>query len=505
MEDPTPTTGFANARLEMQPELLLTAEEMGRADSLAVAAGVASLDLMETAGAAIAEEIARRFTPRRAVVLTGPGNNGGDGWVAARHLAERGWDVRVAFLTAREKLKGDAATMAGRYHGPVEPLAADMPVADLIVDGLFGAGLARPLEGAALSLARTAKPLADRIVAIDVPSGLDGTTGEPRGDSFRAALTVTFFRRKPGHLLMPGRARCGEVVVRDIGIPDSVLEEIKPKAWVNTPSLWRQTLPAPDATDHKYTRGHTIVVSGGPWTTGASRLVARGALRVGSGAVTIASPSAALPIHAAHLTAIMLTACDRGEDLARLLADARKNAVVLGPGCGVGDVLKDKAVMALRSPAAVVLDADAITSFAEAPDELFALGRDKLVMTPHVGEFSRLFPGLLDGDPRPGRLEAAREAARRSQAVVVLKGADTVVAAPDGRASINESAPPWLATAGSGDVLAGFICGLMAQGMPAFEAASAGVWLHGAAAAHVGRGLIAEDLPEALPAVFAAL
>ena len=503
------TVSVLAKRSNPTPEVLLTAAEMARADALAVKAGVPSLTLMENAGAAVAEEIVRRFTPRPVCVLTGPGNNGGDGWVVARHLKERGWDVWVEYLTPPGALKGDAAAMAKRWTGEAMPIAAGNREPELFIDALFGAGISRPLEGEALRLAKESPGFRERIVSVDVPSGLDATTGEVFGGAsgacFQAGLTITFFKRKPGHVLMPGRAACGEVCVSPIGIPVETLEDIAPRAWINSESLWAQRFPQVPLATHKYGRGHTLIVSGGPWATGAARLAARGALRVGSGLVTVASPIEAMPINAAHLTAIMLTRCDGAADLEALLADERKNAVVLGPGNGVGTATQANVVAALKSKAAVVLDADALTSFASAPEALFKLGRDKLVMTPHAGEFARLFPGVLDATPRPGRLEAARIAAVRASAVVVLKGPDTVIAAPDGRAAVNENAPVWLATAGTGDVLAGFIAGLMAQGMPAFEAACAGVWLHGAAASRIGRGLIAEDLPEALPGVFSTL
>ncbi|HXZ67874.1 MAG TPA: NAD(P)H-hydrate dehydratase [Alphaproteobacteria bacterium] len=500
------------------PEALLTNSEMAQADAFAVKSGVPSLTLMENAGAAVAGEIMRRFTPRSVCVLTGPGNNGGDGWVVARHLKERGWDVWVEWLTPPSALKGDAAEMAKRFKGAAGPINAQGRDPRLFVDALFGAGITRALEGDAKRLAEESVQFGKRVVSIDVPSGLDGTTGEPAGGRsapcFHAGLTVTFFRKKPGHLLMPGRARCGEVVVSPIGIPVEALEEIKPTAWINSQSLWGKIFPQPASDAHKYTRGHTVVVSGGPWATGAARLAARGALRVGSGLVTVASPVEAMPVNAGHLTAIMLARADDGAGLAAVLSDVRKNAVVIGPGNGVSGETARKVEAALKSSAAVVLDADALTSFKDMPEMLFALCRDKVVMTPHEGEFARLFPDVLDASPRPGRLEAARIAATRANAVIVLKGADTVIAAPPvggadlgqtARAAINDNAPPDLATAGSGDVLSGMIGGLLAQGMPAFEAACAGVWLHGAAAARIGRGLIAEDLPEALPAVLRAL
>jgi ADP-dependent NAD(P)H-hydrate dehydratase / NAD(P)H-hydrate epimerase len=482
---------------------LLTTEEMGRADRLAVAAGVESLTLMENAGRAVATE-AGQMAGRgaRITVVCGPGNNGGDGFVAARHLLEAGFDVGVALLGPRDALKGDAATMARRWTGRVEPLAfAAFDDAHLIVDALFGAGLSRPLEGTAAAAVEAMNRSGARIVAVDVPSGLDGTTGEPTGLLVKPSRTVTFFRRKPGHVLMPGRLLCGAVSVADIGIPETVLAEIKPQTWANDAPLWLPSLPHPSPEGHKYNRGHALVVSGPMAHTGAARMGARGALRIGAGLVTIASPPDALYVNAAHLTAIMLALCSGPEGLAEILDDVRKNAVLLGPALGVGAETCAMAEAALASGASTVLDADAITSFAEDATALARAIADiadrPVVLTPHDGEFHRLFPDLEEGS----KLARARAAAARMGAIVVLKGPDTVIAAPDGRAAINEDAPPWLATAGAGDVLGGFVVGLLAQGMPGFEAACAAVWLHGAAAASFGPGLIAEDLPERLPEV----
>lgn len=482
-------------------EPLLTTVQMAQADALAVASGVPSLTLMENAGRGVAEEIAKRHEPQRVRVLVGPGNNGGDGWVIARHLKAAGFEAVVEWLQDPAGLKGDAAEMARRWEGSASLVNPQFFKDELVVDALFGAGLVRPLGGLAADVVACSNKIGACVVAVDVPSGLDGTTGAALGPAFKADLTVTFFRRKPGHVLMPGRALCGELVVRDIGIPETVLEEIAPTTWVNNKNLWQQAFPRPNLGAHKYTRGHTLVVSGGPWATGAARLAARGALRVGAGVVTVAAPTEALPVHAAHLTAIMLAECNDSVGLAALLVDQRKNAVVIGPGNGVGTATRANVAAALGTNAAVVLDADALTSFADEPGALFKLGRDRVVMTPHVGEFARLFPDTHNASPSLGRLEAARAAAGLAHMVVVLKGPDTIIASPDGRAAINENAPPWLATAGAGDVLAGFIGGLMAQGMPAFEAACAGVWLHGAAASQFGPGLIAEDLPEQLPGV----
>jgi ADP-dependent NAD(P)H-hydrate dehydratase / NAD(P)H-hydrate epimerase len=487
-------------------ELLSTAE-MAEADRLTIAGGVAGLALMERAGRAVADCVAAREPPgSRIVVVAGPGNNGGDGFVAARILAERGYRVRVLLLGGRERLRGDAALAAQRWQGPTEAAApAALAPADAVIDALFGAGLDRPVEGAprAMIEAMNAGP---SVYAVDLASGINGTTGAVMGLAVNAAETVTFFRRKLGHLLLPGRLHCGKIHVTDIGIPAKVLADIKPRTFANAPELWRTTFPVPQAGGHKYLRGHAVVVSGGPSSTGAARLAARGALRAGAGLVTIASPRAALPVNAAASLAVMVHPVDGARELAEFLSDPRRNVVVLGPGGGVGPEMRELVLAALAGPRAVVLDADALTSFAEAPQELFqAIGKDRkaaTLLTPHEGEFSRLFRSMENIDKAGSKLERGRRAAEVTGAVVLLKGSDTVIAAPDGRAAVTDNAPPWLATAGSGDVLAGFAAGLVAQGMPCFEAAAAAVWLHGEAGTEAGPGLIAEDLPEVLPKVY---
>jgi len=482
---------------------LLTSEEMGKADRRAIELGTQGSALMEAAGRGVAE-MARKIlgVGNRVAVLCGPGNNGGDGFVAARLLREQGCSVRVALLGEIGSLKGDASTAAAAWVGEVLPLSATtFEGADLVIDALFGAGLARAISGTAADVVEALNASPVPVLAVDVPSGLDGTTGQALGPVVDADCTVTFFRRKPGHLLMPGRVLCGPVAVCDIGIPEAVLVEIGfPATWANAPALWTAAFPHPQLAGHKYSRGHAVAVSGPAAQTGAARMAARGALRMGAGLVTVASPQDALLVNAAHLTAIMLLPFDGAGGLARILADKRKNAVVLGPALGVGAPTRELVAAALVSGAATVLDADAITAYAECPSALFeAIARTAdrpVVLTPHDGEFARLFPDI----DAPCKLQRARTAAARSGAVVVLKGPDTVIAAPDGRAAINENAPPWLATAGAGDVLAGFVTGLLAQGMPAFEAACAAVWLHGEAGAAHGPGLIAEDLPEYLMA-----
>jgi len=472
---------------------LLSVADMYAADAAAARAGTPGLTLMENAGRAVAQAIVRRWAPRPVAVLCGPGNNGGDGFVVARLLAEAGWPVRLGLLGARERLRGDAAAMAARWEHPVEPL--DLALLDgepLVVDALFGAGLTRPLEGPALALAEASVARELPCVAVDIPSGIHGDTGAVLGGSFAAAVTVTFGRPKYGHLLLPGREHAGELVVADIGIPAAAIDGLALRVYENAPVLWRALLPSPTPGGHKYSRGHALVVGGDGAHSGAARLAARGALRVGAGLVTVFVPEAAVSVYASQFTAVMVASV---AEFGAALADPRRNALLIGPGCGVSPTTRAQTLRALGAGKRCVLDADALSAFRDEPAALFsALGPDT-VLTPHEGEYRRLF--AHEGD----KLARARTAAAESGAVVVLKGADTVVATPDGRATINANAPPTLATAGSGDVLAGFILGLLTQGMPAFEAAAAGVWLHGAAAAAFGPGLIAEDLSESLPGV----
>lgn len=474
---------------------VLEVRQMAEADRLTIAAGVPAAMLMENAGHAVTREIERRWPPRAVIVLCGPGNNGGDGFVIARTLAVAGWPVRVALLGDRDALMGAARAHAERWRGTVEPLApAVLDGAELVVDAIFGAGLARPLQGPALETLAQAARRAMPIVAVDVPSGLKGDTGEALG-AVPAWLTVTFFRKKPGHLLQPGRTLCGEVVVVDIGIEPAVLDHIRPATFENGPALWLRHLPRPRDGGHKYERGHALIVGGYPMT-GAARLAARSAARAGSGLTTVAVPEAAFPIYAAALTSIMVRPLAAAGDLDHLLADPRFSALMIGPGAGVGDATRAAALAMLATGRPTLIDADGLTAFANDPDTLFEAITGPCVLTPHEGEFRRLFAD--DGD----KLARARDAARRSRAVIVLKGSDTVIAAPDGRAIINANAPPTLATAGAGDVLGGIIVGLLAQGMEPFLAAAAGVWMHGAAATAFGPGLIADDLPDLLPAVW---
>lgn len=493
----------------MNTHRILDVAQMREADRLTIASGVPGSQLMERAGAGVAQA-ARAMLPEvgRVVILCGPGNNGGDGFVAARLLADDGHQVTLGLLGARENLSGDAGEAAARYTGPALALG-DVVIegADLVIDALFGTGLTRDLEGdVAACIARVAASGVP-VLAVDVPSGVDGDTGAIRGTALQATRTVTFAARKPGHLLLPGRNLCGAVSVVDIGIGDGVTAGFAPVLHAIEPDLWRAALPRLESDTHKYKRGHALVLSGEMHRTGAARLAARAALRAGAGAVTLASPRNALAVNAAHLTAIMLTPCDTPDELGALLEDPRISAIALGPGYGVGEATRAMVKAAARAGRGLVLDADALTSFA---GEAFTLGMiataaRACVLTPHEGEMRKLFEsaeGVLDA---PSRWRAALRAAEITRAVVVWKGGDTIVASPDGRAAILAETTPHLATAGSGDVLTGIVTGLIAQNMPAFEAACAATWLHAQAGIACGPGLIAEDLSEALPGVLRGL
>jgi len=478
---------------------ILSVAETRAAEAAAAKAGATGRVLMERAGQGAAEAILARWTRRPVLVLCGPGNNGGDGYVVARKLAEAGWPVTAAALGA-DRLKGEAADAAKGWAGAVVALAdAEPPEGGLVVDALFGAGLSRPLDAETQAALRKAVSQGAPLAALDLPSGLAGDTGAPLGYAPQAALTVTFHAKKPAHVLQPGRSLCGEVAVVDIGIP----AEASPAArlWENDPAVWLVRFPWPGVQAHKHQRGRLVAVSGNISSTGAARLAARGGLRIGAGLATVLSPSGALAVNAAQLEAVMVRPFETDTDLQRAAADA--DAAVIGPGAGVNNATMLNMMALARTGAALVVDADALTVFQDDPEGLFSiLDRDD-VLTPHEGEFARVFPGLLERSP--DRIAAAREAAELADAVVLLKGPDTVIAAPDGRAAVNTNAPPWLATAGSGDVLAGFVGGLLAQGMDSFEAACAGAWIHGEAARGFGPGLISEDLPGLAPAVLRGL
>lgn len=477
---------------------LLSVAEMYRADQAAAGGGAPSLSLMEAAGTAIAREIRARWTPRPVLVLCGPGNNGGDGFVVGRLLAARGWPVRVALLGARDALKGDAAVNAQRWTGDVHAITPELFDGDpLVVDGLFGAGLTRAIEGRAAEAIAIINARGLDCIAVDIPSGVDGDSGAVLGCAPQCRATVTFFRAKTGHWLLPGRALCGALRVADIGIPAAVLDDIRPMAFINGPALWINQMSWPQWAGNKYSRGHAVVLGGR--MTGAARLAADGARRIGAGLVTIAAPEETAPIFATGSPGTIVAPIADRQAFDEYIADARRNAVLIGPGAGVSDETRDRVLSALEKGKRCVLDADALTVFAGDHEAFYRALNPHCVLTPHEGEFARIF--TIQG----GKLARAREAAARAGAVVLLKGADTVVAAPDGRIALNVNAPPDLATAGSGDVLAGMILGLLAAQMDPFAAACAATWIHGQVAAAHGPGLIAEDLADGIPEVLARL
>jgi ADP-dependent NAD(P)H-hydrate dehydratase / NAD(P)H-hydrate epimerase len=481
---------------------VLTPDEMARADALTIHGGMSGARLMDNAGQAVKSIVLAEYPGIcRALVLCGPGNNGGDGYVAARLLAVLGTKT-IVFRSRAPKPGTDAEAAAKAWSGPVMPLSQlSMEKGDVIIDALYGSGFSGALAGDDARAAELVRLAGAPVVSVDLPSGVSGLTGVSEGVSFEAAHTVTFFRKKPGHLLCPGRGLCGRLHVADIGIRSGVLDEIAPSLWENGPALFSALLPKPDPATHKYKRGHAGIFSGGAASTGAAQLAAMAAARAGAGAVTVFAPGDAIAELSAHLTSVMLRKMDGAPDLAATLGDPRLSALVIGPGFGRHEWLREAAGLVLKSGAerGIVLDADVFSAFADDPDALFQLIKaspSRAVLTPHEGEFQRLFPSIFSATL--GKHEKCREAAKRSGAVVLHKGPDTVIASPDGRAAINTNGGPELATAGSGDVLAGIIAGLMAQGMPAFEAACAGALMHGGAGKEAGKGSVAEDFISAL-------
>ena len=436
-------------RKTMNESAALTVDEMYQADAAAVASGIPGIDLMEAAGAALAREIRRRWKPRPLAVLCGPGNNGGDGFVVARLLANLGWPVRLALLGSLEKLKGAAAINAQRWKGRVHPLDSGMLAGNpLVVDAIFGAGLQRPIEGSPAEIIEVINARGLDCVAVDVPSGVHGDTGQVMGIAPLCALTVTFFRPKPGHCLLPGREVCGKLVVADIGIPETVLADIAPRIFINALNLWLDRFPWPTVGGNKYSRGHGAIL-GGDRMTGAARLAADSARRMGAGLITIAAHPDTFTVYAGGSPGNLFSPISNTAELQTLIADPRRNAFLIGPGAGVSEQTRLRVLSLLRTGKPCILDADALTIFRNNPRVLFDAISGPCLMTPHGGEFTRIFS--VQGE----KLANAREAAKVSGATILLKGTDTVIACADGRAVINASAPPELATAGSGDVLAG--------------------------------------------------
>jgi NAD(P)H-hydrate epimerase len=488
--------GYAAPPLEGRAALelaVLSVAQMADVGRIAAGAGMPRETRVRTAGRAIAREIARRWSARPVIVLCGPHGTGEVGHAVAAVLVDAGWPVRLAAVP-RPAGAAAAVAAAGAWAGTVEVLEpAALEGAELVVDALFGTGLRRALEGNVARTLAAAATTGRPLVAVDLPSGLAADTGAHFG-AVRTQLTVALCSKKPAHLLLPGRGYCGEVVVASLGVPAAMLAAVGELAYENHPDLWLAALPRPAEDANKYSRGHALVAGGFP-VTGAARLAARGAARAGAGLVTVAVPHAALAVYVASLTSVMVSALPRPEDIDRLLADRRISGLLVGPGAGVGAPTRQRARAMLATQKPTVLDADALSSFKDDTAALRHAITGPCVLTPHEREFARLFH--FAGD----KLTRARRAAREMAAVVVLKGSDTVITAPDGHAILNANAPPTLATAGAGDVLSGIVVGLLAQGMEPFLAAAAAVWLHGAAAASFGPGLIAEDLPDLLPGV----
>lgn len=478
------------------PTDLLTPAQMGDVDARAEAAGVSIFDLMDRAGTGVADVVRARWSPRPVLVLCGPGNNGGDGWVAAQRLADAGWSVRLVSLVPQTELTGAAAEHAARWSGPVEIWEGDGPALGetaLLIDALFGAGLMRPLPPAVRRWLARASSLP--LVAVDVPSGLDGASGAPLDWAPQATVTVTFHRWKPGHFIMPGKVLCGDLHLIDIGIPDAVRLLDRIDTQLNHPNLWQSALRPPRLADHKFTRGWAMIRAGHPENggmAGAAILSSRAARRLGAGLVSLVTPAPLSDWPGTLVTTKPWTdAC----------AETRTTAFLIGPGNGVGPVTRAAVLAAAATGKPLVLDADALTSFAGEAGILRRSLSGPCVLTPHEGEFARLFTDT-PVDLAEGRLPRVRKAARWLGATIVLKGPDTLIASPDGTVIVQPSAPAGLATAGSGDVLAGLIVGLMAQGLSAPQSAAAGVWLHAAAGQRAGKqGIIAEDLVDNLPEI----
>ncbi len=478
---------------------LMTAAECRAADAASSAAGIPITQLMQAAGRAVAHCVHRFTRPCRVLVLCGPGNNGGDGFAAACFLRELGWPVLCCRMLPDVPFSPAASVFAARWDsngGHTLPFSPDLAARnDLIVDAVFGTGLSRPVTGELATAFAALQASGTPVIAVDLPSGLDTDSGAVLGTTLPAVATVTFGWQKPAHVLLPGKDLCGGIVVADIGLVPPPPADTP--LFRNAPPLWQALLPEPGLSTHKYTRGHAVVVAGAE-ATGAARLAATAAARSGCGLVTALMPERSHGLFGSLAASILTRPFQTPEAAATLFGDPRVHAMLIGPGAGVNAETQTLVFAALATGKPTVLDADALTVFQDDPKALFSAVRGPVILTPHSGEFARLFPSLAKIN---NKITQAAAAARTSSAVVVLKGSDTVIATPKSHTVIvNDTAPAWLATGGSGDVLAGLIVGLLAQGMPAVTAANAGVWLHGKAAIRCDSGLIADDMPSAIHA-----
>ncbi len=459
---------------------LLTAKEIRLAEKNVIAEGISEKELMERAGGGVVDVIVKHFSPRPTLIFCGPGKNGGDGKVVARLLKEKGWPVES--ITLNPLPSQDVLQSALRQT-------------ELIVDGLLGTGLSHPLEGDILKLVKLINASGKPVVSIDIPTGIDINSGTCEGDAIRATYSVTFFRARPGHYLLPGRIYTGKLYVKDIGIPDKFLPPIT--YYLNTPSLWEASLKVPQPSDHKYTRGGCLVVGNG-CMPGAVRLASLAARRVGAGLVRLMCKVDEYPIFATIAWGEIVTPVTTAQEFFDWTTNNRFNALLWGAGALPMESTREQALLLLSSKKPCVLDGGALSSFEGKTSDLTSHLHENVILTPHEGEFQRLFPHLAF---LKNKAEKAQKAAVEAGAVIVLKGYDTIIASPQGEIIINANAPATLATAGTGDVLAGLMVGLLAQGVPPFQAAAAGVWIHGEAASRKGLGLIAEDLPGEIPTV----
>lgn len=462
---------------------ILTTDEMKKADAATIADGIPARQLIEAAGVAVAHKIADLFKKISVLVLCGSGNNGADGIVTAERLKRAGWPVRIAVFDKDRKKYPEAETLNSNLS---------LKETGLVVDAIFGTGFHGALEPEIITLFDKIRTRKIPVIAVDIPSGVDGTSGTIAEGALKADITVTFCRKKIAHMLYPSREFCGKTHVAQIGITDDIIARLNGQIFENNPALWIRDFPIPDATSHKYTRGF-VTVFGGNIRTGAACLAGHAAQVAGAGAVAITTLPETRPIYSHYRASIMVDVWQTIEDLKSLLRDERRNTLVLGPG---GGEMRDVVEALLGLNKISIIDADALTAFKDDPQALFSKLSSQCVLTPHAGEFHKLF-----GDLPGNKIDQARTAARKSGAIVVFKGGDTIIAEPDGAIIVNSAAPPNLATAGSGDVLTGLIAGLSAQGMPPFMAAACACWLQTQAARKQGFGLTAEDIIRHIPQV----
>lgn len=478
---------------------LLSVEEMQNTDRAAIASGIMGKTLMENAGLAVFKHIRSHFARGAVVVLCGAGNNGGDGFVVARLLKQSGWDVSLVLFANRYELTGEASDMADKWISEadgeiIESKNIDFIGVDIVVDAVFGTGLNRPMADEVVKIFKSIPEIP--IVSVDIPSGIDGNTGRILGYARAAHSTVTFCRKKIGHLLYPARGLCGTLVLADIGIEDDHIPSSTDSVLENDGEQWLSVFKKDEVQTHKFKRGY-VVIAGAEVMTGATRLAARAAQRAGAGYVVIASPEKASTLYRVSLSSVVVTGYRDTTGFSTILGDERATAFLIGPGMGYAFGAQERVLATLKLAKPTVLDADALSLFEGSSDLLFNKIRGSCVMTPHEGEFAKLFPDVYSQNI--GKLEQARLAAKNSNAVIVFKGPDTIIASPDGRAFINSNAPSSLATAGSGDVLAGIVTSYLSQGNQPFEAAAAAVWLHGELGNQCGQGTIAEDLIDQIP------